>query len=74
MKIGLFLVGERGLHVLNGLIRLGLEKDIELKDGTVKVVVDLPPGHQIARAMKEDVMEKIEPLWDVAEVSVEFIE
>ncbi len=29
MRIGLFLVGERGLHVLNGLIDLGLDTNVQ---------------------------------------------
>ena len=56
------------------LVRTKMIKDIELKNGIVKVVVDLPPEHQFARSMKEEIIEKIEPLWDVTEVSVEFTE
>ncbi|UCH42451.1 MAG: iron-sulfur cluster assembly scaffold protein [Dehalococcoidales bacterium] len=56
------------------LVRTKMIKDIELKNGTVKVVVDLPPEHQFARSMKEEIIEKIEPLWDITEVSVEFTE
>jgi len=56
------------------LVRTKMIKDIEFKDGTVKVIVDLPPEHQFARSMKEEIIEKIEPLWDVTEVSVEFTE
>jgi nitrogen fixation NifU-like protein len=46
----------------------------EIKDGTVRVVIDLPPDHQFASAIKEEITEKIEPLWDVKEVVVEFTE
>jgi nitrogen fixation NifU-like protein len=46
----------------------------EIKDGTVRVVIDLPPDHQFASAIKEEITEKIEPLWDVKEVAVEFTE
>ena len=56
------------------LVRTNLVQDIEVKEGTVRVVIDLPPDHQFASAMKEEVMEKIEPLWDVNEVIVEFTE
>lgn len=55
------------------LVRTNLVRDIEIKDGTVRVVVDLPPDHQFASAIKEEITEKIEPLWDVKEVAVEFI-
>ena len=56
------------------LVRTNLVRDIEIKSGTVRVVIDLPPEHQFASAIKEEVMEKIEPLWDVKEVVVEFVE
>jgi NifU-like protein involved in Fe-S cluster formation/metal-sulfur cluster biosynthetic enzyme len=56
------------------LVRTNLVKDIKIKAGTVRVVIDLPPNHQFAPAIKEEVIEKIETLWDVKKVSVEFVE
>jgi nitrogen fixation NifU-like protein len=56
------------------LVRTNLVKDIILKDGRARVVIDLPGNHQFAPAIKEEIMEKIEPLWDVKEVEVEFTE
>ncbi len=56
------------------LVRTSLVRDIEIKNGTVWVVIDLPPTHQFAPAIKEEIVEKIEPLWDVKEVVVEFTE
>ncbi len=56
------------------LVRTNVVRDIEVKDGTVRVVIDLPPDHQFASAIKEEIIEKIEPLWDVKEVKVEFTE
>lgn len=56
------------------LVRTNLVRDIEIKNGTVWVVIDLPPTHQFAPAIKEEILEKIEPLWDVKEVVVEFTE
>jgi hypothetical protein len=38
------------------------------------VVIDLSQDHQFAPAIKEEIMEKIEPLWDVKKVVVEFTE
>ncbi len=66
-------------HVMNPLtgldaVRTELIKDIRLKDGTVNIVVDLPENHQFASAIKEDIKEKIEPLWDVKEVIVGFLD
>ncbi len=56
------------------LVRTNLIKEIEVRDGTVRVVVDLPSTHQFANNIKEEIVEKIEPLWDVKEVIVEFTE
>jgi nitrogen fixation NifU-like protein len=56
------------------LVRTNLVRGIEIEDGTVRVVVDLPPDHQFASAIKEEITEKIEPLWDVKEVAVVFTE
>lgn len=62
------------MNPLSGLdlVRTKLVDEIEVKDGKVRVVIDLPPDHQFARAIREEVVEKIEPLWDVEEVEVEF--
>jgi len=56
------------------LVRTNLVKDIIMKDGTVRVAIDLPKNHQFAPAIKEEIDEKIEPLWDVKEVIVDFTE
>ncbi|HII05766.1 MAG TPA: DUF59 domain-containing protein [Methanotrichaceae archaeon] len=64
------------MNPLSGLdlVRTKLVEEIEVKEGKVKVVIDLPPGHQFANAIREEVVEKIEPLWDVEEVEVVFTE
>lgn len=56
------------------LVRTNLVQTIEVKDGTVRIVLDLPSDHQFAPAITEEIAEKIEPLWDVNEVKVEFSE
>jgi metal-sulfur cluster biosynthetic enzyme len=56
------------------VVRTNLVKDLELKDGIVRVVIDLPGNHQFAPAIKEEINEKIAPLWDVNKVIVEFSE
>jgi NifU-like protein involved in Fe-S cluster formation/metal-sulfur cluster biosynthetic enzyme len=56
------------------LVRTRLVKEIELEDGHVRVAIDLPPDHQFAANIREEVMEKIEPLWDIEQVEVEFNE
>jgi nitrogen fixation NifU-like protein len=56
------------------LVRTNLVRAIELNNGTVIVVVDLPGNHQFAPAIREEIEEKIETLWDVKKVAVEFTE
>jgi nitrogen fixation NifU-like protein len=54
--------------------RTNLVKDVQLKDGVVRVVIDLPPDHQFAASIKEEIKDKMEPLWDIKEAVVEFVE
>jgi len=56
------------------LVRTKVVKDIELTDGTVHIVIGLPADHQFAANIREEIIEKIEPLWDVQRVVVEFRE
>jgi len=56
------------------LVRTNLVKSIEVKDGVVRVVIDLPANHQFASAIKEEIKEKIEHLWDVKKLEVDFTE
>jgi metal-sulfur cluster biosynthetic enzyme len=56
------------------LVRTNLVRDIKVADGRVRVVVDLPPEHQFASAIQEEITEKVEPLWDVKEVTVQFVD
>ena len=64
------------VNPLTGLnvVRTNLVQDIKVKDGTVRVLVDLPRDHQFVHNIKDEILEKIEPLWDVKEVVVEFTE
>ena len=64
------------INPLTGLnvVRTNLVQDIKVKDGTVRVLVDLPRDHQFVHNIKDEILEKIEPLWDVKEVVVEFTE
>ncbi|MBC7228415.1 MAG: iron-sulfur cluster assembly scaffold protein [Thermoflexales bacterium] len=70
-------VRKRLKHVMNpvvglDIVRTKLVKEIEVKDGVVRVVLDLPADHMFASAMKEDIEEKLAHRWDVKEVIVEF--
>ena len=65
---------KRVMNPMTGLdlVRTKLVQEIDVADGKVRVVVDLPADHQFAASIREEVMEKIEPLWDVDEVILEF--
>ena len=73
------VVEKRLKHVMNpvvglDVVRTKLVKDIEVSEGKVRVVMDLPGDHQFAPAIREDIIEKLEPRWDVEQVVVEFVE
>ncbi|OPY19502.1 MAG: scaffold protein [Methanomethylovorans sp. PtaU1.Bin073] len=73
------VVRSRLKHVMNpmaglDIVRTELVTKIEVKDGVVRVILDLPSSHQFANAIKEDLVEKLEALWDVKEVKVVFTE
>jgi NifU-like protein involved in Fe-S cluster formation len=65
-------------HVMNpmvglDLIRTKLVREIVLAEGQVSIAIDLPTDHQFANNIREEVVEKIEPLWDVEHVEVTFV-
>ena len=73
------VVNKRLKHVMNPMtgldvVRTKLVKDVEISEGTVRVVIDLPADHQFAANIREEITDKIEPLWDVDRVIVEFTE
>jgi nitrogen fixation NifU-like protein len=73
------MIQKRLRHVMNplsglDLVRTNLVQGIDLKEGTVKVTIDIPADHQFAKAIKEDVQQKLEPLWDIKQVEVAFTE
>ena len=72
-------INRRLKHVMNpvvglDIVRTHLVHEVTLKDGVVRVVVDLPANHQFANHIREDIIEKIAPLWDIQRVEVEFTE
>ena len=54
------------------LVKTNLVKDIKLDDGKVTIDIDLPGNHQFMPAIREEIQEKIEPLWDVKELTINF--
>jgi NifU-like protein involved in Fe-S cluster formation/metal-sulfur cluster biosynthetic enzyme len=67
---------KRVMNPMKGLdmVATNLVKDIKIEDGEVTIVVDLPESHQFAANIKEEVKERIEPLWDVKKVDIKFID
>jgi nitrogen fixation protein NifU and related proteins len=71
------VIQKRLRHVMNPLrgldvVRTNLIKDIQFEDGVVRIVADLPADHQFAAVIKADIAEKIETLWDVEKVVIDF--
>lgn len=56
------------------LVRTNLIKEVDIQNGRVRVAVGLCSDHQFAANIQEEIVEKIEPLWDVSEVVVDFDE
>lgn len=55
------------------LVRTNLVKEVDVDQGVVRVAIELPEDHQFANNIREEILEKIEPLWDVEEVVIAFI-
>ncbi|MFO7792549.1 MAG: iron-sulfur cluster assembly scaffold protein [Candidatus Saliniplasma sp.] len=73
------IVEKRLRHVMNPMTGLDVVKtdligDIDVKDGIISLKVDLAEDHQFANAIKEDIMEKLEHLWDIDEIKIKFTE
>ena len=64
----------RVINPLAGLdvVRTKLVKDVEVDKGNVTVNVELPRDHQFANNVKEEIIERIQPLWDVKDVKIIF--
>jgi len=65
---------KRVMNPMKGLdmVATNLVKEVEVKDGVIRVAVDLPEDHQFAATIKEEAKERLENLWDVKEVIIEF--
>lgn len=64
----------RVINPLAGLdvVRTKLVKEVAVDDGKVVVNVELPSEHQFANNIKNEIEERIAPLWDVKSVEVVF--
>nr|WP_281355203.1 iron-sulfur cluster assembly protein [Anaerotalea alkaliphila] len=66
----------RVMNPMKGLdmVATNLVRKIEVKDGVVRVLVDLPENHQFSASIREEAKERLENLWDVEKVVIEFTE
>ena len=64
----------RVINPLAGLdvVKTKLVKDVAVDKGNVTVYVELPRDHQFANNVKEEIIERIQPLWDVKDVTIVF--
>jgi len=72
------VVLKRLKHVINPktgreILQAKLVRSVAVNDGRVRVELDLPPDYQFAKALEEEIRERLEPLWDVHEVEVAFV-
>ena len=65
---------KRVMNPMKGLdmVATDLVKDIRVEDGIITIEVDLPEDHQFAESIKEEAKERLENLWDVQEVNINF--
>jgi nitrogen fixation NifU-like protein len=72
------MVLKRLRHVMNplaglDLVRTNLIDNVKVENGIIEVSVDLPEEHQFANNIREEIMDKLESLWDIEKVIVSFI-
>ncbi len=71
------IVMKRLKHVMNplaglDLVRTNLIESVKVENGTVEITVSLPEEHQFANNIREEIIEKLESLWDIEKVVVSF--
>mgnify|MGYP005851875435 CR=1 FL=1 len=54
------------------MVSTNLVENIEVADGAVRIVINMPEDHQFSASIREEIKEKIETLWDVKKVDIEF--
>ncbi len=65
---------KRVINPLTGIdvLEVNFIKDIKFEDGNITVYFNLDSDHQFAGNIREEIIERLEPLWDVKEVKVIF--
>lgn len=66
----------RVMNPMKGLdmVATDLISKIEVNEGVIHLVIDLPESHQFSNVIKEETREKLEPLWDIDKIDIEFTE
>lgn len=59
-----------GKDVMSG----DLVKTIDLKGGIIQIELNIQESHQFAENLKGEIKERLEPLWDIKEVNIRFVE
>ncbi|MCK4820893.1 DUF59 domain-containing protein, partial [bacterium] len=64
----------RVIDPLAGLdvVKTKLVREVTIEKGEVEVFVELPLHHQFSNNIKNEIIERIKPLWDVNKVKVIF--
>ncbi|MBN1898780.1 MAG: iron-sulfur cluster assembly scaffold protein [Spirochaetes bacterium] len=64
----------RVINPLTGLdlLQVNFIKKIEVKEGGISVWINLNSDHQFAGNIKDETIERLEPLWDIKKVNVIF--
>ncbi len=64
----------RVINPLAGLdvVRTKIVTEVRIESGNITVFVELPEDHQFAANLRNEIQERIEPLWDVRSVTVVF--
>ncbi len=64
------------MNPLTGLdvMRTELIRDIDMQNGVIRIVIDLPADHQFANSIRAEIQEKLETLHDINNIEVEFTE
>jgi len=65
---------KRVMNPLKGLdmVATKLVKSVGIKDGIIRIAVDMPADHQFAASIREEARERLETLWDIKGVEIEF--
>ena len=63
------------LNPLTGasIVRMQLLRDFDVKDGVIIIDLDLTSDHKFASHIKEEIHEKLDHLWDIKEVKINFV-